>query len=108
MFRFFRPYTVFLYIYVCIYIYKLAHFAKDIRGRRLYRCAATAAAAAVHSIIVVAHFPSKEKKKKKEQHYAIYVYTLRHAMICQRPEAKNTGDPLRSRGPLYVQRRTDG
>lgn len=31
-----------------------------------------------------------ERTKKKQRHYAIYVYTLRHAMICQRPEAKNT------------------
>lgn len=39
---------------------------------------------------------NKERIRKKEQHYAIYVYTLRHAMICQRPEAKNTGgEPLR-------------
>lgn len=42
----------------------------------------------------------REKKIEieKEQHYAGCVYTLRHAMICQRPETENTGEPLRIRG----------
>jgi hypothetical protein len=53
---------------------------------------------AVHSIILLSRI-LQARRTKKERHYAIYVYTLRHAMICQRPEAKNTGEPppLRSR-----------
>jgi len=83
--------------------YIRAHFTKDIRERRdgriyiHYTCTV-----AVHSIILLSRVLQARRTKKKERHYAIYVYTLRHAMICQRPEAKNTSEPPPLRLRAYV------
>lgn len=55
-----------------------------------YCCRILFSARETNGLLKEWHVVEEEVARKKEQHYAIYVYTLRHAMICQRPEAKNT------------------